>query len=53
MGLSMTQGNKDSIMVVVDHFSKMSHFVPYNKTNDALHVTELYFKVIVKLHGIP
>ena len=40
-------------MVVVDRFSKMAHFVPCNKPNDASHVSDLYFKDIMSLHGIP
>jgi len=40
-------------MVVEDRFSKIAHFLPYHKANDALHVGNLYFKEVVRLHSIP
>lgn len=32
-GLLRAQKGKDSIMVIVDRFLMMSHFVPYHKTD--------------------
>lgn len=51
-GLPKSQG-KDTILVIIDKFSKYAHFLPLTHPFTALSVAQLYFSQVYKLHGLP
>ena len=46
-------GNFDSIFVVVDKLTKVSHLIPTQMNASALDIAQLFVKEVVRLHGIP
>ena len=49
----LSRNGKDFLFVVVDRFSKMAYVIPCKKVDSACRVADLFFKEIVRLHGLP
>ena len=51
--LPVTKRGFDAIMVVVDHFSKWSIFIPCKTTIDAVATAHLFFNGVICRFGVP
>jgi hypothetical protein len=51
--LPLTQGQHDSIWVIVDRLTKSAHFIPIREDYDIKKLGQLYVARIVSLHGSP
>jgi hypothetical protein len=48
-----TNKQHDSIMVVVDKFTKVAHFILVKLTHKATNIVDINMREIAQLHGIP
>ncbi|GJP37086.1 hypothetical protein CLOM_g21530 [Closterium sp. NIES-68] len=52
-GLPPTSSGHDAILVVIDKFSKMGHFIPTHTTARTEETAQLFVRHIISQHGIP
>jgi hypothetical protein len=52
IGLPRTQKGNDSIWVIIDHLTKVAHFILVKTTFGGATLAQIYLKEIVRLHGI-
>ena len=43
----------DSILVVIDRFSRQAHFIPCNEKTNAEEMANIFIREVWKLHGLP
>ena len=53
LGLLKALRKHDFVLVVVDRFSNLAHFLSYSRTADASRVAKILFDSVVKMHGLP
>lgn len=51
-GLPTNQG-KMVIMVVIDRYSKLAHFIPLQRPFTTIKIAQMFFEEIFHLYGLP
>jgi len=51
--LPISSSGFDCIFVIIDRCTKMSHFIPCQQNMSAAQTAKLFFKEIVRIHGLP
>ncbi|CAN4118126.1 unnamed protein product [Withania somnifera] len=52
-GLPRTSRGFDSIWVIVDRLTKLSHFIPTHSSYSPERPARIYIREVVRLHGVP
>ena len=52
-GLPLTQKKYDSVWVIIDRLTKLTHFIPIKIDYSMDQLAEIYVDEIVRLHGVP
>ena len=53
LGFPLTQQKHDSVWVIVNKLTKLTHFIPVRMDYSMDRLAKLYVKEIVRLHGVP
>lgn len=53
LGLPKTSRQHDSIMVVMDCFTKIAHFIACSKTTNGKQIAQIFFDEVARHHGVP
>ena len=53
MGLPLNTGRNNAIWVIVDHLTKVAHFLPIREDYSLDQLVRIYIKEVIRLHGAP